>query len=304
MAEDSKKVGGKEAEEKSKTQGTTGPSVSPSNRDNLINLVASYNGIRALVDNGRVTDVIYLDLCKAFDTVPHDILASKLERHGFDGWITRRIRNWLDGHIQRLVVNSLTSKWQPVMSGVPHGLVLGPVLLNIFVDNMDSVIACTVSKFADDTKLCGAVDMLKGRGAIQRDLVRLDRWAHKNFMKFSQAKCKVLHMGWGNPKHKYQLGGEWIESSPEEKDLAVLVDKKLNMRWQCGLRKPTNPGLHQKKHGQQVEAGDSVPLFHSRETPPEILHPALGPSTKGHGPVGASPEEGQKHEQRAGAPLL
>lgn len=81
-----------------------------------------YDGVAALVDQGRATDVAYLDLCKAFKALLQNILVSKLKRHRFDKYITRWIRNWLDCHSQRVVVNSLMFKWRPVTSGVAIGI--------------------------------------------------------------------------------------------------------------------------------------------------------------------------------------
>ncbi|PKU32331.1 rna-directed dna polymerase from mobile element jockey- hypothetical protein [Limosa lapponica baueri] len=189
----------------------------------LINLVTFYDRIIVLVDKERAIDVIYLDICKAFDTVPHDILVSKLERHGFDGWTIWWIRSWLGGFTQRVA-----------------------------------------------------------------------------------GKCKVLHLGHGNPKPKYRLGGEWIESSPEEKDLEVLVDEKLNMICRCALTvQKTNRILGCIRKSTASKSREMIlPLCSTlMRTPPGVLHPALESSAQeGRGPVGMGAEEG--HGQSTGAPLL
>jgi len=124
------------------------------------------------VDERKAVDVVYLHFSKALDTVSQCILAGKLRKCGTDEWTVRMVENWLTGRAQRAVISSTVSSWTPVAGGTPQGLVVGPVLFNIFIGDQDGGIECTLSRFPDGAKLGRVADKPKVCAAIPRDPTR------------------------------------------------------------------------------------------------------------------------------------
>jgi len=204
-----------------------------SRRSCLTNLLEFLEYVTSALEQNKPVDVIYLDFQKAFDKVPHVRLLRKLEAHGIGGNILRWIGEWLTARQQRVVLNGCESAWLYVISGVPQGSVLGPLLFLLFINDIDGGVVNKLLKFADDTKLVGIVSSECEVEQLRLDLQRLYDWSLDWQMLFNTEKCKSLHFGYKNAKHIYSLGGDVVKTEDEEKDLGIIVAKTLKFSSQC-----------------------------------------------------------------------
>ena len=186
-------------------------------------------------DDGSPVDVIYLDFQKVFDKVPHQRLLIKLKSHGMGESVVNRVRDWLSGRKQRVVVEGEESSWRPVISGVPQGSVLGPILFLIYINDLENEIGSNILKFADDTTMFRRVESQEDRHQLQVDINKLVKWAEKWQMFFNKDKCKCLHIGQANAKKNYLMNNTVLLSTVREKDVGVVLSSDMKVSEQCGI---------------------------------------------------------------------
>ena len=119
--------------------------------------------------------------------------------------------------MQRVCIKGVTSSWLEVLSGVPQGSVLGPILFLIYINDLDNGVKNWILKFADDTKIFGAVNNDTDRSVLQKDLDNLLMWAEECQMMFNMLKCKVMHLGYKNHGYSYYMDGKELDTVEEAK---------------------------------------------------------------------------------------
>ena len=153
---------------------------------------------------------------------------------GIQGTAIDFIRAFLTGRRQRVRVNRSYSTWKNVISGVPQGSALGPMLFTLYVWDVPQVVKCIVSMFADDTKLYTVLTDRNSNLKLNNDLASMQTWSSRMQMTFNIEKCKVLHLGSNNPDHQYTIpmSGEKVhtlEVTIDEKDQWVTIDNQLKL---------------------------------------------------------------------------
>ncbi len=184
------------------------------------------------LDENRSIDTVYIDLAKAFDTVCHSKLLYKLEyAFGIRGNVLQWISSFLNGRLQRVKVGTAASEYKPVLSSVPQGSVLGPLLFLLYVNDVAAVLPLEVclKMFADDIKLFLSYRHAQERRVLQDSLCTLSLWCSDNQLVIQCPKCASMTLGHAQPE-SYDIAGQPIVIVDTMLDLGISVDISLSFR--------------------------------------------------------------------------
>jgi hypothetical protein len=200
-------------------------------------LLQFYDHVTKYTDNNHTVDAVFFDFTKAFDTVPHTVLITRLDNIGIRGQALDWINDFLSSRYQRVRVGESFSRPLPVSSGVIQGTVLGPTLFNIFVNDLDGCLNfCRIIKYADDLRIYlssskSSVDMRILHSKLQTDIDSLANWACQSGMSFNVSKCFSVTFG-HSPRSEvdwtYNIKGALIPRKSVFRDLGVTVCSPLS----------------------------------------------------------------------------
>ena len=182
------------------------------------------------LDKKLETDIIYLDFAKAFDTVPHNRLLSKLSHAGISGKLLTWLRLFLTNRYQRVQLRNGCSSWIKVKSGVPQGSILGPTLFLIYINDLPMNIESNIKLFADDTKLYSSISSPADCLKLQEDLDTLSEWSRNWLLSFNETKCVVLKIR-KSLDFTYSMNNIPLDEVDNQKDLGVYISDNLHPRY-------------------------------------------------------------------------
>ena len=177
-----------------------------------------------------------MDLSKAFDCLSHDLMIAKLNAYGFDKCSLKIIYSYLNGRKQRIKINSVFSTWKDITSGVPQGSVLGPLLFNLFINDLFLFVEKTdICNFADDNTLSIAdISVEHIINSLESDIDILQKWFLENGMLLNQNKFQFMIIessrNGRNEKAEIKIQNKTVVENPKGKLLGVTIDKNLTMK--------------------------------------------------------------------------
>ena len=203
-------------------------------KSTVTNLLECLNDWSQSFDNGRGTNVVYLDYSKCFDSVCHSKLLFKLSKYGIAGPALTWLGNFLTNRVQSVKVNNTISPSASVMSGVPQGTVLGPILFLLYSADLPAAVShCKISMYADDTKIYKEITNIQDCLLLQQDLDSITNWAETWQMSLNPDKTKMLNVGKSKVSYTYTLNGGAIEQVDHMKDIGVIVQSNLKFTMHC-----------------------------------------------------------------------